>query len=167
MAFVANVSDLGSVFFIFASVIFPILIVLGVITSIRIIQIAVDYQRLTQAINCIRHYYIEAVQKVKPNISFPPFDDPQSVQKTMMPFHSPLQGLASTPGPIILVNSFLLWACAGVLSAAILYTDLLTTMIVSVVALVITISLHMVYTGRLWNSFIKEDMEVGFPSKEE
>lgn len=167
MAFVANVSDLGLVFYVFSCVIFPILIILGVVTLIRTIQISVDYQRLTQAINRIRHYYVEVAPGVKPYISFPPFDDPESVQKTMMPFHSPLQGLASTPGPIILVNSFLVGAFVGVLSLAIFSTDLLITMIVALAALAVAVSLHMIYTGHLWSLFIKKDMEVRFPSREE
>lgn len=36
---------------------------------------------------------------------------------TMMPFHSRIQQLASTPGPVILVNSFLVGAFAGILAA--------------------------------------------------
>lgn len=167
LAFVANVSGMGSVFFAFSLVIFPILIVLGVVTLIRTIQIGVDFVRLTQAINRIRHYYVEVAPEVKPYLSFPATDDPDSVQRTMMPFHSPLQALASTPGPVILINSVVAGAFAGILASTLFSIELVMALVIALGALVTMFILQMVYSGRLWKQSAAEALDVRFPSAKE
>lgn len=166
LAFVANVSGLGLVFFAFSLVVFPIMIILGIVTLIRTIQIGSDFTRLTQAINRIRHYYVEAAPEAEPYLSFPHFDDPESVQQTMMPFHSLLQGLASTPGPIILINSVLSGAFAGILAVAIFSLAFVPAIIVALVALVIAFAVHMLYSRRLWKQSARQGLDVRFPSSE-
>jgi hypothetical protein len=166
LAFVANVSNLGQIFIFFAGVIFPVMIVLGVITLVRTIQIGVDYARLSQAINRIRHFYSEVAPEAAPYISFPRFDDPDAVQQSMMPFYYPLQGLASTPGPVILINSVLVGTFAGILASGFFSAELRLAVILGSGTLVIAFILHMMYAGRLWKRARGESMEVRFPSLE-
>lgn len=164
LSFVANVSSLGRVFFAFSLVIFPVLIVLGVVTLIRTIQIGSDYARLTQAINRIRHYYLEVAPQADPYFSFPRFDDPAAVRQSMMPFHFPLQGLASTPGPVILINSVLFGAFAGVLAAGFLSAEFGLAIIAAIAGLAFAFVLHMLYSTRLWNQASQHSLDVRFPS---
>lgn len=166
LAFVANVSGMGQVFFAFALVIFPILIVLGIVTMIRTIQIGIDYARLTQAINRVRRYYVEITPQAVAFFSFPSFDDPDSVSKSMMPFHSPVQGLASTPGPVILINSILSGVFIGVLCANLFPLKLGSLMIIATIALLLAFTLHMAYSARLWNRASKENLDTRFPARE-
>jgi hypothetical protein len=164
LAFVANVSQLQTAFLAFSAVIFPMLIVLGLTTLIRIIQIGINDARLVQAINRIRHYYIELAPEAEPYFSFPHHDDPEAVQISMMPFHSPLQGFASTPGPVILVNSVLVGAFASILSAGYLSLPLLPSIAIGLVALVIAFALHTIYGTRIWNREARNTRDVRFPS---
>ena len=106
LAFVADVSELGPVFLAFSAVILPVLIFLGIVTLIRLLQVGVTDARCVQAINRIRHFYVEMTPEVERYLSFSHYDDPEAVRRTMTPFHPPdlLQGLASTPGPVMMIN---------------------------------------------------------------
>lgn len=164
MAFVANVAELQTVFLAFSAVIFPILIILGVVTLIRIVQIGINDAFLTQAINRIRHYYVEIAPEAEPHFSFPHFDDPDSVRKSMRPFHSPLQGWASTPGPVILINSVLVGAFAGIIVVGFFSVQLTTGIIIALAAFVVALVIHNSYPTYIWRRETQRDTEVRFPS---
>jgi hypothetical protein len=166
LAFVANVSSLGPVFLAFSAVIFPIMIVLGVVTLIRTIQIGVDFERLAQATNRIRHFYIEIAPEAEPYFSFPRFDDPEAVRQSMMPFHFRLQGLASTPGPVILINSVLVAAFAGILAVGFFSAGFGLAVLIAFLALGVGFVLHMLYSRQLWMEG-ERHLEVRFPSLQE
>jgi len=82
----------------------------------------------------------------------------------MMPFQTPLQRLVSTPGPIILINSILTGALAGILVASIFSTDFDTNVISALLTLVIAFSMDMVYANRIWKKAAQKNLEVRFPS---
>lgn len=163
LAFVANTAKLQPIFLAFSSVIFPMMIVLGVVTLTRIMQISVHDSHLARAINRIRHYYIEVAPEVESYVSFPAYDDPDSVQVSMMPFHFSFQGLASTPGPVMLINSVLCGAFAAILSAGVLALSLLPTIGVGLLVLSLAFALHRWFATRLWARGTREDPEVRFP----
>lgn len=167
LAFVANTTQLEPLFIGFSAVIFPILIILGAMTFIRTIQIGVQDMHLAQAINRIRHHYLEAAPEAESYFSFPHFDDPEAVQKTMRPFHSPLQGLASTPGPVMLINSVSVGAFVGIIAVGLFSLELIAAMIVSLFFLIIAFALHMSYAVRTWQRETRKNIEVRFPSLEE
>lgn len=163
LAFVANVSKGGTVFLGFSAVVFPIMIILGVVTFIRTIQIGVNDFLLAQAINRIRHFYVEAAPEAVAYLSYPYFDDPDHVHRSMMPFRSPVQDLASTPGPIVLINSVLAGSFAGILASGAFSMSLLPTMALSLAAVVVTFVLHRIYGGRVWRRETQEHVETRFP----
>ena len=167
LAFVANVSSLGPLFFTFALVLLPVLIVLGLMTLVRTMQISLDYVRLVQAINRIRHFYVEAVPEVKHYFSFPHHDDRESTMASMMPFQTRLQGLASTPGPVILINSVLVAAFAGILTVHLFSVDLSDAIIAAVLGLVVALGFHMAYSTVLWSKQGNKSMESRFPYRGE
>jgi hypothetical protein len=163
LAFVANVSELGAVFVGFSVTIFPVLIVLGAATFVRTIQIGIHDARTAQAINRIRHYYVELAPEAAPYLSFPLSDDPDAVRKAMRPFQSPLQGFASAPGPVMLVNSVLCGAFIGILAVGLLPADLILGMIIALVTTVLALVLHAIYASRVWRRETRDNIEVRFP----
>jgi hypothetical protein len=167
LAFVANASKLQPVFLAFAAVILPMMIVMGAVTLVRIIQIGIHDNRLAQAINRIRHYYYaEVAPEVEAYISFPRYDDPDSVMHSMMPSHIPLQGLAATPGPLVLINSVLCGAFAGIVSAGFLTLPVLPAVVISLVVLAVAFVLHWTAAGRLWARATRQEFEIRFPPPE-
>lgn len=163
LAFVANVSGLGIPFLAFSAVVFQIMILLGAVTLVRTIQIGVNDARLAQAINRIRHYYVEIAPETERYFSFPQYDDPKSVQLSMMPFHFLLQELASTPGPVILINSVLVGAFAGILSAGVFSVQLVPAVGIASISLAVAFFLHRHFGDRVWRRHTREGAEVRFP----
>lgn len=167
LAFVADVSELGPVFLAFSAVIFPVLIFLGVATYVRLIQIGIADTHLAQAINRVRHYYLEVAPVAGNYFSFPHHDDPQAVGKTMRPFHFPLQGFASTPGPVSLINSVLTGAFASILAAGLLSVTLSPAIVIGLSVLVLALVLQWFYAKRIWQRETRDHLEIRFPTPEE
>ena len=169
LAFVADVSELGPVFLAFSVVIFPVLIFLGVMTLIRLLQVGITDARCVQAINRIRHFYLEAAPEAESYFSFPHYDDPDAVQRTMMPFHPPdfLQGFASTPGPVIVINSVLSGVFASILAAGPTSLGPIPAVVIGVLVLVVAIVLHYWIAATVWPRETREHAEVRFPTPEE
>jgi hypothetical protein len=165
LAFVADVSELGPAFFIFSIAIFPILIILGIATLLRLLQVGISDARYAQAINRIHHFYLDVAPEAERYLSFPHHDDPDAVQRTMMPFHPPgfVQGLASTPGPVILINSVLTGAFASILVGGLLSLDLLPAILIGLAILAVALWFHVKYIGRVWPRETREHVEIRFP----
>ena len=85
----------------------------------------------------------------------------------MMPFHFPLQGLASTPGPVVLINCVLVGAFAGILSAGFFSMQLVPAVLIALAALVLAFWLHMILGNRIWRRETREKLDVRFPTPEE
>jgi hypothetical protein len=169
LAFVANVSELGTAFFAFSVVIFPTLIFLGLMTLVRLLQVSVNDVRCVQAINRIRHFYVEMAPETERYLSFSYHDDPEAVQRTMMPFHppGPLQTFASTPGPVIMINSVLAGAFASILAAGVRSLTLIPVIAIGVSVLVVSIWLHVQIAARIWPRATREKMDTRFPTPED
>jgi hypothetical protein len=166
LAFVADVSHMGAVFLAFSAVLLPVLIFLGFMTSVRTLQIGVNDALLAQAINRIRHYYIEMAPQAEPYFSFPHHDDQDALQKAMRPFDSPLQGFASTPGPVTLINSVLSGVLASIFVAGITSLALFPVMVIGLSISVLTLWLHSIYGLRIWRRGTRSQIEVRFPTPE-
>ncbi|MGD8626409.1 MAG: hypothetical protein PVJ34_17855 [Anaerolineae bacterium] len=167
LAFVADVSELGMAFFAFSVVIFPTLIFLGIMTLIRLLQVSINDVRSVQAINRIRHFYLEMAPEAERYFSFPHHDDPEAVQRAMMPFHSPLQAFASTPGPVIMLNSVLAGAFASILAGGLLRLTLFPVVAIGLVVLVLAIWLHSQIPARIWPQETQEHMQARFPTQKD
>ena len=169
LAFVADVSELGPVFFIFSLFVFPILIILGIVTLIRLLQVGINDARYAQAINRIHHFYFDAAPEAEKYLSFPHHDDPEAVQRTMVPFHPPgmMQSLASTPGPVVLINSILTGTFASILVAGLSSLTLLPAIAIGLVTFALALGLHVLYIGRVWPRETREHIDVRFPGPDD
>jgi hypothetical protein len=131
----------------------------------RLLQIGVADALLAQAIiNRIRHYYAEMAPEAEAYLSFPYSDDQKAVVRSMMPFHSPLQGFASTPGPVILINSVLTGAFASILAGGLLPLTLLPAILIGLGVMIVALTLHIRYAERVWQRGTQERMEFRFPA---
>lgn len=81
----------------------------------------------------------------------------------MMPFHFLLQELASTPGPVILINSVLVGAFAGILSAGVFSVQLVPAVGIASISLAVAFFLHRHFGDRVWRRHTREGAEVRFP----
>jgi hypothetical protein len=77
LALVAQVSRVGKVFLIFASVLLPLVFFLGFMSFWRIVQSSVEYMIYTGSIQRIRRYYLDAAPEIAPYFVVPPPEDIQ------------------------------------------------------------------------------------------
>ncbi len=169
LAFVADVSELGLVFIAFSLAIFPILIFLGMMTLVRLLQVGINDARCAQAINRIRHFYLDVAPEAERYFSFSHHDDPEAVRRTMMPFHPPalLQGFVSTPGPVIMINSVLCGVFGSILTFGLLSLSLFLAIAIGLLVLVLALVFHTQIAARIWPRETREHMDVRFPTLED
>jgi hypothetical protein len=136
-------------------------------TLIRLIQVSITDARCVQAINRIRRFYLEISPEAEGYFGFSRYDDPEAVRRTMTPSHTPLQTFASTPGPVIMVNSVLSGAFGSILAAGLLSLPLVPAILVGVSVRVLTIWLHYQIAARIWPRETREHMDIRFPTPEE
>src|SRR5919108_1909011 len=79
LAFMAQISGLGGAFFVFAIVLLPALLFIGLVTFERLVQLGIENVRCVLAINRIRHYYLEVAPELRPHVTLSPHDDPRGV----------------------------------------------------------------------------------------
>lgn len=163
LAFVANVSELGPLFFAFSVVIFPVLIFLGVTTSNRLIQVGVSDVLMTQAINRIRHFYVETVPQAERYFTYPHYDDADAIRASVLPFGLGNEQLASAATQVAIINSLLVGTFASIVAASLFPLTLATAILVGVVVLIIVLGLYAGYAQKLQRQFLQR-MEVRFPT---
>lgn len=169
LAFVADVSELGLAFFAFSVVILPVLIFLGIMTLIRLLQVGIMDSLCVQAINRIRHFYVDMAPEAERYLSFSQYDDPEAVRETMMPFHPPglFQGLATTPGPVMMINSVLSGAFGSILAAGVLSLSVFPAVAIGLLGLVLAFALHYQIAARIWPRETEEHADIRFPTPED
>ncbi len=79
LAFVAQISGMGDAFFVFAMVLLPMLLFIGLASFERLLQLGIENIRCVVAINRIRHYYLEVAPELRAHFTLSPNDDTQGV----------------------------------------------------------------------------------------
>lgn len=117
LAFVGQVSGLGTPFFVFGLVILPSLVFLGVATFARVIESSIEDTLYARGINRIRHYYVEVAPETVPLFALPTTDDLAGAMAASGMRSSPWQPFLSTAGMIEVINSVLVGVLAALLAA--------------------------------------------------
>jgi hypothetical protein len=114
LGFVAQGDTLGPLR-VFALVLFPVLIFLGLTTYARTLQVSIEDVVLLQRINRLRRFYVEAVPEVARWLAPPSSDDTAGsvLRASYMRSRMHWQLLLTVPGAVGVLNSVLLAAWAG------------------------------------------------------
>ncbi len=121
LAFVGQISGLGTAFFAFALVLLPTLFFLGLVTFERAMQLGVEDYIYAVGMSRIRHFYVETVPQAEEYFVGSVHDE---FATTMAPtvFGMPVtlawQSLLTVPGAIAMVNSVIVGSFAGLLVGA-------------------------------------------------
>lgn len=123
LAFVGQISGLGTAFFAFALVLLPTLFFLGLVTFERALELGIEDYIYAVGVSRIRHFYVEAVPQSERYFVGPTHDDFAS---TMAPtvFGLPAgltwwQSFLTVPGAIAVVNGAISGSFAGLLVGAV------------------------------------------------
>ena len=117
LAFVAQLSGgLSDTFLLFAAILMPMLLFIGLATFERLLQLAIENIRCVVAINRLRHYYLEIAPELSAHITLSPFDDMAGVLASLGSVRTRMRRwdfVISNAGLIGVVDSLLAGIVAG------------------------------------------------------
>jgi hypothetical protein len=168
LAFIAQISrsgaSLGQAFYVFALVLLPSLMFLGLVTFDRVLQTGIEDVVYARGINRIRHLYQEYAPEMRPYFVLSPHDDDVGVLGNMaMTTQAWWQAFLSTSGMIAVINSILTGAFVGLLLAAIVNLALGLAVIVAIVVFLASVALYQRYQSQRWQSSVAT-LGVRFPT---
>jgi hypothetical protein len=118
LALVAQATDFGDGFYIFALLVLPIVLVLGVGTHVRLGDALTEDVRLVFGMNRLRHAYLEIAPELEPYFVTSRHDDEEGVLETLGPGARirPSRVMSSTPMVIGLIDAILAGVLAGLVA---------------------------------------------------
>jgi predicted small integral membrane protein len=164
LAFVGQVSHLGTAFFVFGLVVLAALVVMGLITFERVLESSNTQFMYARGINRIRHLYLEYAPQMRPYFILSSHDDVEGTLADMGVMHSSgWQGFFSLAGMVAMITSVLAGSFVGLLLAA-FSLPLVVTVSAGVVAFLVSVGLHQLYQWRNWLR-LGRDLPARFPGK--
>ena len=163
LAFVGQISHLGTAFFVFSLVLFPSLFFMGLVTFEWILQATNTIIIYERGINRIRHLYLEYAPQMQPYFILSSHDDAGSVLGAVGIRRSPWQVLFAPPGMIAVINSVLVGVFVGLLLSGLFSFSLPACTAAGVLTFLLSLGIHLRY---YWAQVKRRerDLPVHFPS---
>jgi hypothetical protein len=149
LAFVGQLSHLGTTFYVFSLVVIPTLLFMGLITFERVLQSGSADFMYAIGINRIRHLYLEYAPQMQPYILLTHHDEREEIlaRDAMHPFW--WQVFLTTAGMIAVINSVLAGSFVGLLLAAFTF-PLWACTGAGVVTFFVSVGLHQRFQWGQW-----------------
>src|SRR5215471_21585054 len=109
LAFIGNISHLGTAFFVFALVLFPSLFFLGLVTFDSVLQSAIEDAICVRGISRIRHLYVELAPQMRDYFILPTHDDATGTFRRVLWW----QSFLTLAGILAVINSILAGVFTG------------------------------------------------------
>jgi len=149
LAFVGQLSHLGTIFFVFSLVVLPTLLFMGLITFERVLQAGSADFMYAIGITRIRHLYLEYAPQMQPYLILSPHDE-QGEPLAREGMHTlRWQVFLTTAGMIAVLNSVLAGSFVGLLLAAFSF-PLWACTSVGVVTFFVSVGIQQRYQWRQW-----------------
>ena len=163
LAFVGQISHLGTAFFVFSLVVLPTLFLMGLITFERVLQSGTADMMYARGINRIRHLYLEYAPQMQPYFILSTHDDREGTLGHEAMQTSWVQVFLSTASMIAVINSVLVGSFVGLL-LAVFTLPLWVGAGVGVVIFLLSLALHQRYQ---WAQGLRMErsLPVLFPSQ--
>src|SRR6266852_3109529 len=164
LAFVGQISHLGTAFFVFSLVVIPTLFFMGLITFERVLQSGNADIIYARGINRIRHLYLEYAPQMQPYFILSSHDDSDLPIEHLGTRHrARWQVFLSMAGMIAMINSVLVGSFVGLLLAA-FSLPLVVTASAGGLTFLASVGLHQRYQWRQWRQ-LERHLPVLFPSQ--
>src|ERR671916_3012485 len=115
LAFVGQMSRLGSAFYAFALILLPVLAFVGVVTFVRLVQSSIEDIAYAHRIALLRNFYVSLAPELQPYIVLVR-GAPSTAPETFAP--SAWQLTLTAAGMVAVVNSVVVAACVGLVVEA-------------------------------------------------
>lgn len=165
LAFIGQMSEMGTAFFLFALILLPSLIFLGLVTFIRVNQTGIEDMVAARGINRIRHYYTEVAPHIAPYFILSTHDDMLGYVQNLGGQASIFQQFVSTAGLVSVINSVLAGVFVGLLLFALLKASFLVCLIAGGVVFGASVFFAMRYQHLHWREN-ERHLKVIFPSEQ-
>ena len=149
LAFVGQLSHLGTTFYVFSLVVLPTLFFMGLITFERVLQSGSADFMYAIGINRIRHLYLEYAPQMQPYILLSPHDEREETLARKAMHFTWWQVFLSAAGMIAVINSVLAGSFVGLLLAAFVFPLWVCTS-AGVVTFFVSVGIHQRYQWRQW-----------------
>ena len=149
LAFVGQISHLGTAFYVFSLVVLPTLFLMGLITFERVLQADLADNVYVRGINRIRHLYLEYAPQMQPYFILSAHDDWEGASGYEAMHTVWVQFFLSLPGMITVINSVLAGSFVGLLLAAFTLPLWVCTG-AGVVTFLLSVGIHQRYQWRQW-----------------
>lgn len=166
IAFIGQASEMGSAFFLFALILLPSLIFLGLVTFIRVNQTGIEDMVAARGVNRIRHYYAEIAPRAARYFILSTNDDMIGYVQGLGGKASLFQQFVSTAGLVSVINSILTAVFVGLLTFTLFQASFLVCLAAGSVVFAASVALYMRYQHRHWKEN-EQHMKVLFPSPSE
>ena len=166
IAFIGQASEMGSAFFLFALILLPSLIFLGLVTFIRVNQTGIEDMVAARGVNRIRHYYAEIAPRAARYFILSTNDDMIGYVQGLGGKASLFQQFVSTAGLVSVINSILTAVFVGLLTFTLFQASFLVCLAASSVVFAASVALYMRYQYRHWKEN-EQHMKILFPSPSE
>jgi len=164
LAFVGQISHLGTAFFVFSLVVLPTLFFMGLITFERVLQSGSADVIYARGITRIRHLYLEYAPQMQPYFILSSHDDSSLPIESLGARHrSRWQVFLSMAGMMAMLNSVLAGSFVGLLLAA-FTLPLVVAASAGIVTFLASVGLHQRYQWRQWMR-LERHLPVYFPSQ--
>ncbi len=163
LAFVGQLSHLGTAFFVFSLVVLPTLFLMGLITFERVRQSGSADVIYARGINRIRHLYLEYAPQMQPYFILSTHDDREGMFGQEAMRTSWVQGFLSIATMIAIINSALIGSFVGLLLAAFTFPLWVCSSVGGVVFLG-SVALHERYQSEQWTR-MERTLPILFPSQ--
>jgi hypothetical protein len=167
LALVAQASSFGRMFSIFALVILPVVLFIGVTTFIRLTATNYHDALCVTGMNRIRHAYLEIAPDMAQYFVMSSHDDERGVAITMglppaMPFYQHM--LSATPTVVVVINSIITGVIASI-TGSLLTNQALVIALAGVSGFLISAALHQLAAKRSIESALG-GLQPRFPTEE-
>jgi hypothetical protein len=163
LAFVGQISHLGTAFFVFSLVVIPTLFLMGLITFERVLQSGTADMMYARGINRIRHLYLEYAPQMQPYFILSAHDDRDGTLGHEAMHTSWWQVFLSMASMIAVINSVLVGSFVGLLLAGFTFPLWVCTS-VGVVVFLVSVGLHQRYQWEQ-GTRVERNLPVLFPSQ--
>jgi hypothetical protein len=163
LAFVGQISHLGTAFYVFSLVVIPTLFFMGLITFERVLQSGSADFMYARGINRIRHLYLEYAPQMQPYFILSSHDDREETLGHEAMHTSWLQVFLSMAGMIAVINSVLVGSFVGLLLAAFTLPLWVCTS-AGVLAFLVSVGVQQRYQSGQWTR-VERNLPTLFPSQ--
>jgi hypothetical protein len=171
LAFVGQISRLGTAPFAFALVLLPTLFFLGLVTFERTMELAVESVIYAVGMSRIRHFFVEMVPQAERCFVGSIHDDlsttmaPTVFGRPVSPVSLGWQSLLTVTGAIAMVNSIIAGSFAGLLVRVFRVESLALSMGVGIAVFVVSVWLHRRHQIARWYQ-IEQRLPTLFPREQ-